>query len=117
MKAALFVAALTLCFSAPCLSMPCNSKAYAEYKDQALTAYGRRTVANEYCQWQIRHKAAIDLAKLANKDGRVRDAKEALSEVSSCQAEVSKIRNALIAANADDALAYINRDCKGDLGR
>jgi hypothetical protein len=116
MKALWHVAALTLCLSAPSFSMPCDSKEFAEYKDQALTAYGRRSMATDYCRWQIRHKAAVDLAELANKHGRVLDAKEARSDVSSCRAELSKIKNALIAAKADDALAYINRDCKGELG-
>jgi hypothetical protein len=59
----------------------------------------------------------MDLAELANKHGRVRDAKAALSDVSSCQTELSKIRNAFTAANAADALAYVNGGCKGDFGR
>jgi hypothetical protein len=117
MKAVLHVAALTLCLAAPCFSMPCDSKGSAEYKDQATTAYGRRSMATEYCRWQVRHKSAVDSAEEANKQGRVRDAKQALSDASSCQAELSKIKNAFIAANADDALAYINGGCKGELGR
>lgn len=117
MKAVLALAALPLCLSAPSFSMPCDYKEYAEYKDQALTAYGRRSMANDYCRWQARHKAAMESAELANKRGRSREAKEALSEGSSCQAELSKIKNAFIAAKAEEALAYINRDCKGELGR
>jgi hypothetical protein len=117
MKAVLHVAALTLCMSAPCFGMPCDFKEYAAYKDQALTSYGQRNMATDYCRWQARHKAALDLAELSNKQGRVRDGKEALSDASTCQTELSKIKNAFTAANAADALAYINGDCKGQLGR
>ena len=117
MREALHVVAITLCFSAPSFGMPCDSKEYAEYKDQALTAYGRRNMASDYCRLQIRHRAAMDLAELANKHGRVPDAKQARSDASSCRAELSKIKNAFIAAKADDALVYINGDCKGELGR
>ncbi len=117
MKSVLHVAVLTLCLSAPCFGMSCDFKEYAEYKDQALTSYGQRNMATDYCRWQARHKAAMDLAELANKHGRARDGKAALSDASSCQTELSKIRSAFTAANAADALAYINRDCKGQLGR
>jgi hypothetical protein len=117
MKVVAHVATLTLYLAAPCFSMPCEPKEYAEYKNQAVTAYGRRSMATEYCQSQIRYKAAMELADSENKYGRVRGAKEALSDASSCRAELSKIKDAFMAAKADDALAYINRDCKGDLGR
>ena len=44
MKVVAHVATLTLYLAAPCFSMPCEPKEYAEYKDQAVTAYGRRSM-------------------------------------------------------------------------
>lgn len=91
----------------------CETKEYAEYKDQALSEPGRMALAFEYCQAQNGLDTGRKLSELAVQHGALRDAEKASARMKECSAAISKIGNALSGANSSKALGFALGRCHG----
>lgn len=98
--------------SMPVFATECLQKEYAEYKDQAKTESGRRSMAFEYCTFSARFDSATKLHELASQYGHVADMHSTLLTMQQCNTARSKIANALKAAkNSTKAMEFMLGGC------
>lgn len=91
----------TLVFlSSSALADPCDTKEYAQYKDQGASPFSRRLLANEYCALHQYEGVSMRYPSRAN-DARA----------SRCAAEKSKILQVFLNNNDLKAHAYATGGC------
>lgn len=95
-----------------CFAQECEQKEYAEYKDEALTSAGRRSMAGEYCRFGTRLGSGRKLHALAIEHGT--DSAQASRAISTCMEAQSNINTALTAAKADRTIQFMLNGCKAE---
>jgi hypothetical protein len=83
---------------APALAQShCVTKEYAQYKDQLRTADGRWNLPLDYCMADI-HQGLFDTSSTAHAE---------------CAAEMSKMRDAMVAAGLSTLVKFAEARCEG----
>ena len=104
---------LVVCsWSMSCFAQECEQKANAHYKNEALTASGRHSMAGEHCRFAARLESGQKLHILANE--RRTDSAQAARTISTCMEAQSRINVALTAAKADGTIQFMLNGCKDE---
>jgi hypothetical protein len=88
----------------------CEQKENARYRNEALTASGRHSMAGEYCRSATRLGSGQRLHLLANEHGT--DSAPAARAISTCMEAQSRINSALTAAKDDETIQFMLNGCK-----